>query len=367
MRIGSRIKTWWQKKSTKYAAAGTLLLALAGAALALSVGNGARAEEITLGDHNFEIDSDGALLIKNNGDLEALRNIRTGTASNIFRLANDLEVSFTGVNVASGTFEGEFDGDGHVITITEINLTSDGSEGGSVSEGILFGTIAGGASVHDLIIDVTAADASYTRTSTVGHSSEGTSTEQPGTSEEPTVDSGKFSEYSSDQESSELAKKFNDETGYYYVTDSGEFTETQPTTGTYTTYKRETKSQEMTRTTVYDLGQPQNDAFGILCGTLSSSASVSRVEVTGNDLTVKQNASPVQYETTENGSREEYFYYEVSNEEVEGEESDIKTDNIINSITVYSSENTPKSDDTDPNLKVSVSSPNYVRQGKNIR
>ena len=35
MRIGSRIKTWWQKESTKYAAAGTLLLALAGTALAL--------------------------------------------------------------------------------------------------------------------------------------------------------------------------------------------------------------------------------------------------------------------------------------------------------------------------------------------
>ena len=43
MRIGSRGKTWWQKRSTKYAAAGTLLLALAGAALALSVGSGARA------------------------------------------------------------------------------------------------------------------------------------------------------------------------------------------------------------------------------------------------------------------------------------------------------------------------------------
>ena len=43
MRIGSRIKTWWQKESTKYAAAGTLLLALAGAALALGVGSGVRA------------------------------------------------------------------------------------------------------------------------------------------------------------------------------------------------------------------------------------------------------------------------------------------------------------------------------------
>ena len=368
MRIGSRGKTWWQKRSTKYAAAGTLLLALAGAALALSVGSGARAADITLGEntYNFETDSDGALLIEDNEDLEALRNAGAGTANHVFRLANDLEVSFTGVNVASGTFEGEFDGDGHVITITDINLTSAGSEGDSVSEGILFGTIAEGASVHDLIIDVTDADASYTRTSAIGHGSEETSTEQPGTSEDPTVGSGKFSAYSSDQESSNLAQEFNSDTSYYYVTDSGEFTEAQPTTGSYTTYKRETKSQEMTRTTVYDLGEPQDDAFGILCGTLSSSASVSRVEVTGNDLTVRQNASPVHYETIENGSREEYFYYKVSNEDVEGEESNINAGNITNSITVYSSGNTSESNDTDPNLTVSVSSPNYVRQGKNI-
>ena len=62
MRIGSRVKTWWQKRSTKYAAAGTLLLALAGAALALSVGSGARAEEIMLGGENYNFDFESGCL-----------------------------------------------------------------------------------------------------------------------------------------------------------------------------------------------------------------------------------------------------------------------------------------------------------------
>ena len=369
MRIGSRIKTWWQKRSTKYAAAGTLLLALAGAALALSVGSGARAADITLGEntYNFETDSDGALLIEDNEDLEALRNAGTGTANHVFRLANDLEVSFTGVNVASGIFEGEFDGDGHVITITDINLTSAGSEGDSVSEGILFGTIAKGASVHDLIIDVTDADASYTRTSKVEHSEEvsGTPSETPtGDTPQPTVESGEFSIFSSGEEAI-LAASFDNSNTTYYITEDGSVTTDPNGASDRDVYVREEINQDMLKTTTYELGEAGDDAFGVLCGTLETDAEISQVMVTGSGtLNIAQNASEVSYQTTKNGSRDQYFYYQrTQGIELAGES--VAASGTGN-VTVYTTEeDTAKGNDEV--LKVTVSARQYVAQGNDLK
>lgn len=366
MRIGSRVKTWWQKRSTKYAAAGTLLLALAGAALALSVGNGARAEAIALGGRTLSLntDEDGAYLIEDKADLEALRTASADQTNHTFRLASDLTVSSI-TTAATGTFAGKFDGAGHVITIENINISD--STSGEVSHGILFGTVDANAAVYDLIINITDADASYTRTSTVKRSDEeeGTPEEEPeGEPPTPTVGSGEFSIYSDGQNEKQLAETLA-QGATYYVTDDGKITNNQGDAASdEAAYKREEKEQSMVKTTTYQLGDPGNDAFGVLCGTLESGAEVSSVMVTGTgSLTETQNASQVPYKTTQKGIRDQYFYYKMT-QGVEIPTEDVKVE-AEGTVNVYTNGNGEKSG-KDSVLKITVQAPQYIAQGTGL-
>lgn len=369
MRIGSRIKTWWQKESTKYAAAGTLLLALAGAALALSVGSGARAEEITLGGENYNFDfENGAYLIKTQADLSALRGASGGETENkIFRLESDLTVSFTGTDAADGSFAGTFDGDGHVLTIENVNLESTSTSEEDVSEGILFGTIEGEAIVQNLIINITDNDASYTRTSIVEHSDTQAATEltygaEPSASYQDAI----LSSVNTNPNESEFAKKL-DASKSWYVLNDGTLTDERPEEGRiYTEYKRDEKDQEVTETVTYNLSEPSTDSFGILCGTFSSGATVSRVEVCGENLTVIQKATPVTYQESRTGSRSKYFYYEVT-KGTEMAASDESVTATNDQVKVYASgEQTVNSNTGDDELQITVTAPEYVKAGETI-
>lgn len=368
MRIGSRIKTWWQKKSTKYAAAGTLLLALSGAALALGVGSGARAAEVTLGDQIIDLntDEDGAYLIEDEADLEALRTASADQTNHTFRLASDLTVSSI-TTAATGTFAGKFDGAGHVITIENINISD--STSGEVSHGILFGTVDANAAVYDLIINITDADASYTRTSKVEHGEgvSGTPSEIPtGDTPQPTVESGEFSILSEADEAVVKAKEFDnssDET--YYITANGSVTTDPNEASDSDVYVREEINQDMVKTTTYELGEAGDDAFGVLCGTLETDAEISQVMVTGSGtLNIAQNASEVSYQTTKNGNRNQYFYYRrTEGIELAGENV---TASGTGNVTVYTTEE-DTAEGNDEVLKVTVSARQYVAHGNDLK
>lgn len=351
MRIGSRIKTWWQKRSTKYAAAGTLLLALAGAALALSVGNGVRAASSIseLNDAYGQITTAAEFLLLRNASKDE-------TNGNTYTLMQDIVIDEI-LSAATGTFAGTFNGNGHVITIKKIDITDTTDE--TVSHGILFGVVEKGASVQDLIINITDEDASYTRNSRVGHSDEKDGEDSEIVSQDipVTVPEESFSNLDDDSVRKNLAKSLDSSTSYY-INEQGNII----SNGSGIEYKREEVKERMTKTVTYKLGTPGNDYFGVLCGTLSNQADVTRVEVTGNNLTVHQNASEVSYQETYEGTRQRYDYYQVTkgvsipaeaiNESIEGK------------VTVYSSSATTDGTGTDKVLSVSVSAPRYVKQAE---
>lgn len=308
MRIGSRIKTWWQKESTKYAAAGTLLLALAGTALALSLGTGAQAAEITLGEKNLtlEQDSDGAYLIKNAEDLNALRTATEDqTENNTFRLSGDLD--FTSITTAAtGTFAGTFDGGGHVITIGDININTAKTEPGA-AEGVLFGTVTG--MVENLIVDITDPDASYTRESDAGV------TKISGTAPSTTTENVKYTPETpvSEASSGENLDAYNNIKDYetVYIDQNGTVSE-DPDSGR-TEYKRYTAGTSSSVTNTYEAKNPTANSFGIICGTLSESGAIRQVSVNGENLHVSQSAEANEKTTSETVTTmtPKYYYYVV--------------------------------------------------------
>ena len=308
MRIGSRIKTWWQKKSTKYAAAGTLLLALAGAALALSLGTGAQAAEITLGEKNLtlEQDSDGAYLIKNAEDLNALRTATEDqTENNTFRLSGDLDITSI-TTAATGTFAGIFDGGGHVITIGDININTAKTKVGA-AEGVLFGTVTG--TVQNLIVDITDPDASYTRESDAGV------TETPGTDPSSTTEDVKYTPETpvSEASSGEKLDAYNNIKDYetVYIDQNGTVSEDPGSGGT--AYKRYTAGTSSSVTNTYEAKNPTANSFGIICGTLSESGDILQVSVNGENLHVSQSVAANEKTTSETVTKmtPEYHYYKI--------------------------------------------------------
>lgn len=308
MRIGSRIKTWWQKRSTKYAAAGTLLLALAGAALALSLGTGAQAAEITLGEKNLtlEQDSDGAYLIKNAEDLNALRTATEDqTENNTFRLSGDLDLTSI-TTAATGTFAGTFDGGGHVITIENININTAETVKGA-AEGVLFGTVTG--TVENLIVDITDPDASYTRESDAGV------TKISGTAPSTTTENVKYTPETpvSEASSGENLDAYNNIKDYetVYIDQNGTVSE-DPDSGR-TEYKRYTAGTSSSVTNTYEAKNPTANSFGIICGTLSESGAIRQVSVNGENLHVSQSAEANEKTTSETVTTmtPEYYYYVV--------------------------------------------------------
>lgn len=168
------ITTWIRKKKVRYAAAGTLCLAVAIGILTLGLGIGSRAAEtsVTLGDLNVNFDTiteseETVYLVENTEQMSKLGQASAEqTNDKTFRLKQDLDIGIT--SAATGTFAGTFDGDGHVIKINQLNITDStpGTETQGVSQGALFGTVSG--TVENLIIDVTAENASYERISDAG-------------------------------------------------------------------------------------------------------------------------------------------------------------------------------------------------------
>lgn len=295
-RIGELLK----KKQWKWTAAGVLCFVLAAMIFAMGSALGVQAEDLTLGGSstNFEM-SEGAYLIKTADQMNALRNASEDeTTGKSFRLANDLVLSVT--DTAKGAFAGTFDGNGHVITASSVSaLTSSGTDE-AVSEGLLFGTVKG--TVQNLIVDVSE-EVSYTRTSKVSRAVSGSSdisVTQDATA--PYSGNDEFSAKSTDATAKNLATEFD---GWTTIDNDN----IKDINGKK--YYRKSGSQTIKNTTTYDLQTPLTDQFGIICGTLESSGKVEKVYVKGSQgVTVTQTAEKVAKQTTQDGARERYFYYE---------------------------------------------------------
>lgn len=157
-------KKWTGKKQIWYGAAG--LFCLVAAVLVLILGNGMGAQAESRGDYNidhFQISGDTYLVTSVSQLLELGNATADQTNGKNFKLTNDLTISSINT-AATGTFAGTFDGNGYVITITELKISD--STPGKAAQGVLFGTVTG--TVQNLILDIKDKNASYTRTSDAG-------------------------------------------------------------------------------------------------------------------------------------------------------------------------------------------------------
>lgn len=319
-KIGELLK----KKQWKWMAAGMLCLTAAVVIFALASGTGVRAENVELGNATIDLAKDGSdYLITTADQFNALRNATADqTKDKKFILQNDL--SITPAGAANGTFEGIFDGNGHVLTITastDLGLSSSGA--GTVSEGLLFGTVKG--TVQNLIVDVQR-PVVYNRTTAPG-----TDATSPVTTVEPTdpgnavtapySGSDKFSSQSTDADAKALAEKL----------DAGTDSDLEKITVGTDTYYQVKKPESVTKTSTYQVNSPAGtDSFGIICGTLESNASVVQVYVKGQTLAISQWAGQIVTGQTQTGTADRYFYYKQMTVTAEGQTTSYEYEYVEN-------------------------------------
>ena len=288
------ITTWIRKKKVRYAAAGTLCLAAAIGILTLGLGIGSRAAEtsVTLGDLDVNFDTitesgETVYLVENTEQMSKLGQASAEqTNDKTFRLKQDLDIGIT--SAATGTFAGTFDGDGHVIKINQLNITDStpGTETQGVSQGALFGTVSG--TVENLIIDVTAENASYERISDAGVMGSSETDKEISAAPQYDLDHNEKVTVNSTgyQQKAYQAICFNDKdyTTVYLDADGNECTKETAGAEEYRKYV----GNKVIRTTTTNTASEASvtDSFGILCGTIGSGGTVKKESLNGAWLTV---------------------------------------------------------------------------------
>ncbi len=304
MKRNRRLAGLWNRKGGGYALAGICLLLLAGVMLALGTGNRAEAANVTLNGRTLSLDtdSDGAYLIKTADDLKALGMAQESeTSGKTFKLAGDLTVDSI-TDAATGTFAGTFDGNGYIITIEKLAITT-GKDETQASEGVLFGTVTG--KVENLVVNITDKSASYTRASDAGTEVASTDEGEPTEAKpELSLTAGQIvSEASTDTD----LDAYNKISGYDSLDEYG--TETNGTAA----YKRYTSNSEQTTVTTYTANEAADNSFGIICGTLGKNGTISQVSVNGESISVSQSVAANGHSTEETTtvSTPHYYYYKV--------------------------------------------------------
>lgn len=351
MKLRTHIKMLWRKNSTKYGMVGALCLLMAAMLFTLNIGGQARAAEVVLGATTIDLEMEnGAYLIQTPEHLSALGTASAAqTQGKKFVLANDITADAVS-RVANGSFAGEFDGQGHVITITSVSFP-DSAEWGEMSQGVIFGTITG--KVKNFIVDIQG-DVNYTRTSGVARTdtSVAETVTLNGEEAQPSCSGEEsFSVYSTDEEKKNLATRLD--MGAVITASDGK------------TYRREAVSENIIKTTTYELGEAGTDQFGILCGTLAENASIAQVYVKGSSLNVTQKAAKVPTKTTLEGLRDKYFYYKVEVKDLKKDDSANITasEDVTADVTVYNSAAGASVSSGDANVKLEVEAPEYVEKG----
>lgn len=313
------ITTWIRKKKVRYAAAGTLCLAVAIGILTLGLGIGSRAGSLTLGtgpDINFDTATDGEgktiYLIDSAEQMSKLGQASAEqTNDKTFRLKQDLDIRIK--SAATGTFAGTFDGDGHVIKINHLNITDStpGTETQGVSQGALFGTVSG--TVENLIIDVTDENASYKRISDAGV------TESTGTPSKTEADKkyafdtdttvNEFSTGNKEKAAYE-AIRFTDAFETVYLDKAGN--ECGKEDADAQEYRKYTSDEtESTITTYETKNATQTDTIGILCGAIGQGGTVDRVSLNGDSVSVVQTGKAYPKTITNSTVTPYVYYYKV--------------------------------------------------------
>ena len=312
------ITTWIRKKKVRYAAAGTLCLAAAIGILVLGLGIGSRAEtSVTLGnlDVNFDTITESEETVYLVENIEQMSKLGQASAKQTkektFRLKQDLEMNIK--SAATGTFEGTFDGDGHVIKIVnlDINDSTSGTEAQGVSQGALFGTVSG--TVENLIIDVTHENASYERISDAGVMGSSETDKEISAAPQYDLDHNEKVTVNSTgyQQKAYQAICFNDKdyTTVYLDADGNECTKETAGAEEYRKYV----GNKVIRTTTTNTASEASvtDSFGILCGTIGSGGTVKKVSLNGASVTVRQAGASHPEKVISDNKTPYAFYYKV--------------------------------------------------------
>lgn len=345
------ITTWIRKKKVRYAAAGTLCLAVAIGILVLGLGIGSRAaENLTLGQLSVKFNTTTAdgktvYLVENADQMLKLGQASAEqTAGKTFRLNQDLDMEIA--MAATGTFAGTFDGDEHVIRINKLKIedSAEDTNKTGVSQGALFGTVAG--KVESLVIDVTNESASYQRTSDAGVEVYGTPTEMPVAAEPKyTTENGAVSVFSTKDADVEAyqAIGFNDKeyTTVYLDSAGKEYTEKPKEKDIKTTeYRKYISNASVKTTTSYKASDSdKTDSFGILCGTIGGGGTVEKVRLNGESVTVLQAGTEHAASSISTTKTPYAFYYKVGAAEmVEAENIKITNGNNIAKLKIPAEE-----------------------------
>lgn len=309
MKRNRRLAKLWNRKGGGYALAGICLLLLAGVVLALGTGNRAEAANVTLNGRSLSLDtdSDGAYLIKTADDLQALGMAQESeTSGKTFKLAGDLTMDSI-TDAATGTFAGTFDGNGYIITIEKLAITT-GKDEAQASEGVLFGTVTG--TVENLAVMIEDEEASYTRESDAGAAKvEGS---------ESTITTGGDAKYTPDQEVTEASSgadldAYNNIDTYdtVYFDENGSVADSE--TPGVTPYKRFASDSVQTTTTSYEAEEAKDNSFGIICGMLGEGGTITQVSVNGEGISVSQSVPENEHTATEKETVTTpiYYYYEI--------------------------------------------------------
>lgn len=332
------IITWIRKKKVRYAAAGTLCLAVAIGILTLGLGIGSRAEtSVKLGDLDVNFDTitesgETVYLVENTEQMSKLGKASADqTKGKIFHLNKDLEIGIK--SAATGTFAGTFDGNGHVIKINCLDITdsTSGTETQGVSQGALFGTVSG--TVENLIIDVTAENASYERISDAGVTGSSETDKEIPAAPQYNLDHNETVTVNSTEEKKKEAYQaicFNDKdyTTVYLDKKGKECTEETEGAEEYRKYV----GNEVKRTTTTNTASEASvtDSFGILCGTIGSGGTVKKVSLNGASVTVRQAGASHPEKVISDNKTPYAFYYKVDYMPVTvAHEMDVTKDNTL--------------------------------------
>lgn len=308
MKKNRRLAGLWNRKGGGYALAGICLLLLAGVVLALGTGNRAEAANVTLNGQLLDLNMDGeAYLIETADDLKSLGMAQESeTSGRTFKLAGDLTVGSI-TDAATGTFAGTFDGNGYIITIEKLAITT-GKDEAQASEGVLFGTVTG--TVENLAVMIEDEEASYTRESDAG------AAEVEGS--ESTITTGGDAKYTPDQEVTEASSGADldaydniDQYEDVYFDENGNEVESEVSGGTK--YKRFASDSVQTTTTSYRAEEAKDNSFGIICGMLGEGGTITQVSVNGEGISVSQSVPENEHTATEKETVTTpiYYYYEI--------------------------------------------------------
>ena len=312
--------------SRKQKVAGAGCVAAAAVCFALIGQINSRAEMVKIDGlaQKYEKESEGVYLVETAAQILELRDVKDSsvTTGKTFKLKKDIEVSLAAQGVADGIFYGTFDGNGYAITFTDVELTSNAAGTSTdANEGVLFGTLASGAEVKNLFVELPS-DASYTRTVDRGSTveAEGGWEKNEVTLEEPVLTLNEtINEW---EASTEYTTIDGFETAYVNKNDASDIISATQYTSLGNLAKRnydvwgrvKTVSGIDTQIKDYTANAAGDDSFGIVCGL--NNGTVSQVGLQGS-IAVYQRTQASTSQTKEERTQTKTYYYKAGTESVQ--------------------------------------------------